>query len=524
MQRKLLPDPSPCVSSLTCTRKHSLQHSKPHGCDICNKKDKTFATFNDLERHRKAVHHVRPRVGKTTAYFCQACAPPPGSARKEWPRLDNFKAHIKRKHSSVNMDELIKRYDKNRFSQTPLSMLMYVTRSEFEVERPLESEYGLSSQPPLSIPQEDNSYQQEWPSADANAMSRYPSQHTELNTMLGFDSQVAHVGGMGDYQVNNMSVPGIQFHGPQYPTDGMMMLHHAAAYQQMTSTVDSMNLPPTTHLRLPAPDVYVNDQPYTGNDEADMDSRSAKRTKMVATSPSVSQETVSSANAEGDQHRCMECGKVKRRECDLRKHMKRHTRPYGCTFAKCYKRFGSRNDWKRHENSQHFLSEMWRCSMPRSNGQNCGLLSNDQQQFALHLFHAHSISPGKEKSAMVCRDMHIGREGHHHFWCGFCNELIEQEQGIQPGAWNVRFKHIGDHFDKDNLNIDDWIDIEQNRKKKLIDSEENRTKASVDSTFDDDSDLGESGIPSVPVMQVVNRRKTMNEEVDADGVSDDDWC
>lgn len=204
----------------------------------------------------------------------------------------------------------------------------------------------------------------------------------------------------------------------------------------------------------------------------EIDSRSATRVKMLTTSPSVSQDTVSLADAEGE-HRCDVCGKVKKRECDLRKHMKRHTRPYGCTFAKCYKRFGSRNEWKRHENTQHFLSEMWRCHLPRNNGHACGNLAHDKQQFAMHLFDAHKISPGTEKSNTTCHDMHLGREGHHHFWCGFCNKLIEQEEGFQPGAWDVRFKHIGDHFDKEGLNIDDWIDIEQNRRKKLIDSEEN---------------------------------------------------
>ena len=409
-------------------------------------------------------------------------------------------------------------------------MLMYISRSEREVERRPESEYGHSSHPPLSsIPQDDLSYQQEWPSANDNAMSRHPSQHPDFNTILGFDNQVAHVGGMGDYQVNNMSATGVQYHGPQYPTDGMMMLHQAAAYQQMISPVDSMNLSPSTHLRHSVPNICLNGQTYLENDEMDMDSRSTKRMKMVNTSPSVSQDTVSSVHAEGE-HRCEACGKLKRRECDLRKHMKRHTRPYGCTFAKCYKRFGSRNDWKRHENSQHFLSEMWRCHLPRSNGHACGHLAHEKHQFATHLFDAHKIPPGSEKSNTTCREMHLGREGHHHFWCGFCNNLIRQAEGIQPWAWDVRFKHIGDHFDKEGLSIDDWIDIEKNRKKKLIDSEENSRKASTNSRIDDDSDLGEDGIPPVPVVysgvhtrQPTIRRKAMNEEVDADGVSDDDW-
>ena len=118
--------------------------------------------------------------------------------------------------------------------------------------------------------------------------------------------------------------------------------------------------------------------------------------------------------------------------------------------------------------------------------------------------------------------MHLGREGHHHFWCGFCNKLIEQAEGIQPGAWDVRFKHIGDHFDKHNMNIDDWIDIEKNKKKKLIDHDDQNKKTGPKMRVDDDSDLGEDGIPPVFGAQVGRARKMVNEEADADGVSDDE--
>lgn len=213
--------------------------------------------------------------------------------------------------------------------------------------------------------------------------------------------------------------------------------------------------------------------------------------------------------------------------------MKRHTRPYGCTFAKCNKKFGSRNDWKRHENSQHFLSEMWRCGKLKKDGSKCGRLAHNENHFAQHLFQDHDVKPNTEECKKTCRNMHLGREGHHHFWCGFCNKLIEQDEGIQPGAWDVRFKHIGDHFDKENKNIDEWVDIEKNKKKKFIDSEETSKKVNTTSRHDDDSDLGEDGIPDIRGgysngmvshnWQKMVRRKVMtNDEADADGVSDDE--
>lgn len=67
-----------------------------------------FGTPNDLERHRKSVHRRFPTVGKNTAYICQAC-PQDDKHSKHWPRLDNFKAHINRKHQGCDVQALIKR-------------------------------------------------------------------------------------------------------------------------------------------------------------------------------------------------------------------------------------------------------------------------------------------------------------------------------------------------------------------------------------------------------------------------------
>ena len=66
--------------------------------------------------------------------------------------------------------------------------------------------------------------------------------------------------------------------------------------------------------------------------------------------------------------------------------------------------------------------------------------------------------------------------------------------------------------------IDDWIDIEKNRKKKLVDGEAASKRAltrGAMAKFDDDSDLGEDGIPDIPCGEEI--------DVDAEGVSDDEW-
>ena len=111
----------------------------------------------------------------------------------------------------------------------------------------------------------------------------------------------------------------------------------------------------------------------------------------------------------------------------------------------------------------------------------------------------------------------------------------------------MRFKHIGDHFDKDNKHIEDWIDIELNLKKKLILTDDlwkkMKNQSRTGSFDEDDSDLAEADIPgaygsgfSVPVLQgavgygavqtgYIPKRRGMNHagEMDADGVSDEEF-
>lgn len=96
--------------------------------------------------------------------------------------------------------------------------------------------------------------------------------------------------------------------------------------------------------------------------------------------------------------------------------------------------------------------------------------------------------------------MHIGRNGHVNFWCGFCNKLISTKEDLQ--AYETRLKHIGDHYDKHDCNIGDWVCIEENRPrrsivkgdKKRAELRSRRNGASL-AQLEGDSDLGEDGIP-----------------------------
>ena len=95
------------LSNLISSRKHEARHRKDHRCeeDGCEAR---FGTRNDLERHRKSVHGKYPQCGPKESYKCfgRNC----GHPKKVWPRLDNFKAHIKLKHNDQNEEDLLSQY------------------------------------------------------------------------------------------------------------------------------------------------------------------------------------------------------------------------------------------------------------------------------------------------------------------------------------------------------------------------------------------------------------------------------
>lgn len=143
--------------------------------------------------------------------------------------------------------------------------------------------------------------------------------------------------------------------------------------------------------------------------------------------------------------------------------MKRHEKPYGCTFDGCKGRFGSKNDWKRHENSQHFLLEVWKCCEPKSHGtpETCGKVYHRPEQFRIHLSQAHRLlADATEQKLEVCR---VGRNCDARFWCGFCEKIIEVTRSGLP-AWSERFNHIDDHFSGrnglDKKTIDEWKSVD----------------------------------------------------------------
>jgi len=146
--------------------------------------------------------------------------------------------------------------------------------------------------------------------------------------------------------------------------------------------------------------------------------------------------------------------------------MKRHEKPYACTHSDCQKKFGSKNDWKRHENSQHIQLEFWKCAEKPRDGSSpssvCGRICHRRETFKNHLEKDHGIADDKtiEKRCTDCRN---GRNFESRFWCGFCKTTIEfgKNGGL---AWSERFDHIDAHFTgKDGqpkMDITTWKSIE----------------------------------------------------------------
>jgi hypothetical protein len=178
---------------------------------------------------------------------------------------------------------------------------------------------------------------------------------------------------------------------------------------------------------------------------------------------------------------CQQCGYAVARDCDLRKHMKRHKKPYGCTYPKCHKRFGAKSDWKRHENSQHFQLEAFRCAELLPLGEACGQHFHREKMFEDHL-EIHKLSPDDVQERL--HRSKIGKNCQGSFWCGFCKVVVEL-QARRNAAWDERFDHIARHFEKEKLSIDDWVCAEENRRKKELLKEMDRY------VYDDDDERGD---------------------------------
>ena len=206
------------------------------------------------------------------------------------------------------------------------------------------------------------------------------------------------------------------------------------------------------------------------------------------------------------------CNKPKS-PAEFKKHVRRHTKPYACTFveAGCPGRFGSKNDLKRHEVTQHVPWEGWRCGETLKNkGSTCNRSFDELDDFLKHLAKTHRYDQSRCK--LLSRDCHISRKHEGRYWCGFCRAIKKLAKKGVDGE-NERFSHICDHLIREDKSIDDWLPIDGHKTKgelgqhetddKPDDEDTSHSDASNDDGDEDDSKINdESDEVSPPQAQI----------------------
>ena len=554
-------------------RKHTARHKREHVCDEpgCQRGGKGFATINDLERHQKAVHKMKPSHGHSRTFKCFGanCK----QEEKEWPRFDNFKQHLVRMHKTEDTDALIKRsndwYENEKKPPQPTSISTpQLQPSALRLRLPNANEsYGATSHQqqsqshlsPTWTPSANSTRPQQLKTPSRTRHASF-SGHPDPSRAFGFgvtplrhfqSLDVSPAGGSRLDQFPGISnlkqlSPAVAFNythqplreratpaytvpNPDTPAlsdlPGMSSPYSAnfpipqVDFAQIASKFSSdqqLSLP-TSDQDINSPSMSPNGTQQTplsspislngiralmglgGNGGGNQDARAAAMIERImqagieklsesqhrsaattTTSPAPSSITTTNLTSNPDVpdarviFRCTEhpCKKTYPRACDLKKHLKRHHRPYGCTFPKCFEKFGSKYDWKRHETSQHFQLECWKCALCPSNESRNGQSGSPHSfykrtGYETHLKNVHSLSPDPIREHVS--KQRIGRDCRSRFWCGFCKCVVElQKKGLE--GVDERFNHIDNHF-KAELQIEEWVDLDRHVAKGSLENE-----------------------------------------------------
>ncbi|KAH6674415.1 hypothetical protein B0J14DRAFT_40371 [Halenospora varia] len=163
----------------------------------------------------------------------------------------------------------------------------------------------------------------------------------------------------------------------------------------------------------------------------------------------------------------------------LQKHIaSSHTRAFICVFAfaGCPSTFASKNEWKRHVQSQHLNLSAWVCDLGacgKTNGktQTRGSEFNRKDLFTQHLRRMHApfsvkrqnkkISAWEEQlKELQTSCLIVKRQAPMRLSCPVqnCNVLFEG-----AGTWDDRMEHVGKHLEKAAVSGNNKIVVEQER-------------------------------------------------------------
>ncbi|KAF1940248.1 hypothetical protein EJ02DRAFT_350471 [Clathrospora elynae] len=537
---------SECPEILKCNsdhKKHKLKHDKPFKCEEpgCKRAGLGFTTTNDLDRHKKCVHRI-----DLTKKSYQCAAENCRNKEKIWPRLDNFKQHVERMHKDKDSIDLIKRSTfEPRQSAPPMDEItvapMDTSFAVAGMEKSLSANPAIYTMPMMNLPMDQDN--RRGPSFDHNP-DDFPNYMPHMTQQLQGQSPVNN----NDHPQTPQGPSRPQHRAPGItPRQGQPPLPVAATPvvpEQNTSEASMSNAdPPLSN----APQTKAEQQRSALQKLSQAVSSPSNPVNLEEIILSMLQQATETAEWNGNPPReaqpglngqpgpkaitltksdalkasqaisnlikqssgsaytvqrlskgflpnakvCEECGNAVARDCDLRKHMKRHKKPYGCTYPRCKKRFGAKSDWKRHENSQHFQLEAFRCSHRLAAGEMCGKHVHSQEQFKAHFETWHKISaPDVLQDAM--KRAKIGKNCQGTFWCGFCSQVTELKTR-RNAAWDERFDHIAQHFEKEKRGIEEWVCVEENRCKRELAREREKDEGLGDGDGDEDGDVDAVG-------------------------------
>ncbi|KAI0911315.1 hypothetical protein F4823DRAFT_316108 [Ustulina deusta] len=505
-------------------RKHDQRHKKPFKCDVsdCPRRIEGFSTPNDLDRHKRSVHPGSQTFGNR--YVCQigACK----NKDKIWPRADNFKAHLKRVHmkeqvSDEDLEGCIYKpptsFDGPQDNSRQEAMSDYSEYSGLPHVQTnnwapfVEVAHNINSLGPLSEAQGQETLSM---SSSQRELSNFHIHHTaqrqELyqeptepdprsHSLMTSSSPIQHNQLSQESEVTEPTSPPTQGQMTRVPRDHSAETQVTSVDPSASSLLDEYSdslsrnsresslhehlvkeddgadsikseailASGTGSLKLDLSNLDLNDTSEMRKLVEALQNRGLleqfgyKKDGSEAGEPTKTEPDA--AVNPSPCHPCPHCKKTFPRRCELKKHEKRHEKPYGCTMPDCDKKFGSKNDWKRHENTQHFSLEMWRCDE-----ESCDRLCPRREMFRTHLEKDHQIADQNKLDAKLerCR---VGRNCEARFWCGFCQKIVEiKQQGHQ--AWAERFDHIDEHFsgrnDRARKEISEWKDFDLPRPSK----------------------------------------------------------
>ncbi|KAI1418665.1 hypothetical protein F5Y13DRAFT_184305 [Hypoxylon sp. FL1857] len=555
-------------------KKHKQRHEKPFKCSVknCTRRE-GFSTPNDLDRHIRSLHPDENASGNR--YRC-----PIGPCRnkdKIWPRADNFRAHMKRVHQQeVIADEDLDQYkfspaasskgasdlardntapEFDRFTMFPIGNASYASENWKLPRNPV---IDLSTE---TSPMEAPSHMQmeEVPllnkSGDerllpvSNGASAQEVRTEREDTPLDKQMEISRPSStrpspaineaefmkLRQSKETDSSLP------PENPDSKANDL--CSLSQDKSKRPDeSPDCPSSPSFETPErsrePDALANEahgSPESGDLDMELDLNNRDKVlKLLEKLQSsgvlgqlgykkedppelgLTKEEPANHTVSEQAHACSQCPKSFGRRCELKKHEKRHLKPYGCTFSECNKKFGSKNDWKRHENSQHYMLEHWRCDekQARNSSEVCGKAIYRRELFKQHLGTSHNIKDQAtlEIKLETCR---VGRNCEARFWCGFCRGIIEiKKEGIE--AWTERFNHIDDHFHGRNnqakREISDWKDEYSHNQRPESPSNDSEDSSIASLTPDSSADSlnnvhGRAGLEKQRIQTAKQKRK-----------------